>query len=673
MLTNATKLFITVLLTLTCSFPAAADRVQLGGVTLDFTVPAIINGYDYVPIDCHLTGKGNVTVQALATEIAAHSRFFDSAIPHKVGFRVDYLSENGENATVRITNTGNTVWKAAGHGSVSIAPFGAFSSDIAPGVSVEKTTQISKLLPEEGKNDQRKFVLAINRDDNRRLPDGVTRIEMTIDNCSPGRSATKQIVMDATPRYDSFDEFSHAYDRLKLDGESANAKLKVLVPPWSDRLVVRLIEGGTMRSATLPLNLSEESLKLGGKPNSRWTLDGKPIFVISNVRTEEIAGLSERLGGSNVVIACRRLLDPNSTWLKAIKDNGYKIMPVSMAYIRLQLLARDMGYELMEGAPAFNIQRVDALDPKFHLAMADAVDRTIENAGDSLYRTTDGKIPMCLSDEQSYGYPFGEAHPTRWGGSSEADVAAFRVWLREKYGTVDELNKAWRYSYKDFEEIDPSGLAVLSVLDYPDPWKEWGPAIEDFDVFRSKIHGEFWARTVAEIKKRHPDAICGLNVYADFASADEPIYSGHFEWGIKDYRGNTVNWMARRIGCLPDDLMCFDFFVNWNTGSPEAVKKTIEFWRGRGKEVVFYSRSYGKVVLGGDHEIRTHAPLHLKKKGMMVNQWTSFYASLKAAYESGGIPGALNDPGIGSKINEVQRREIEMFNRAITRSSVRER
>ncbi|NLB54967.1 MAG: hypothetical protein GX811_04240, partial [Lentisphaerae bacterium] len=324
--------------------PAAADTIRLGDVTLDYKVPSNIGVYDLVTIECKLTGTGDVSVQAVATDLPAHERFFDSAIPFRVGFEVEYLSEKDDNAEVRVTNIGNTVWKSAGHGKVSITPIGELSADLAPGKSITRTVQVSKLRPEDGSDDQRKFVLAIDRDDNRRLPDGITRIEMVIDNCVPGKITSKKVDLEAVPRYDFFEEFGQAYARLELEEQkTASTSLKVLVPPSSDRLVIRLIKEDGMKAVSVPINPSVDSLKLSGKPNKRWVLDGKPIFVVSNVSTDDIPKLRERLGGSNVVIACRRQLSPDSPWLKAVREHGFKILPISMAYIRLQNIGKDAG------------------------------------------------------------------------------------------------------------------------------------------------------------------------------------------------------------------------------------------------------------------------------------------------------------------------------------------
>lgn len=626
--------------------------------------------YEKAVVAYKLIGQGDACVQAVATSDPAYERYFDTAMPHQITYRIDCLSSNGGNLTLRITNLGDTIWKAGGYGRTTPANFEApyvnFVADVAPGKSVVKTYPRDRME----RDGRVRFVLKIEREDSYRRSRGSISVEAVLGNAEPGQSVTMVLELDAAPLHDDFDEFGQAFARRQVSGAAVAGALTVEVPPWADRLVIRLIKDGQIETAAIPLKVSQESLKLGGKPNLRWTLDGKPIFIIRDIPAEEIPRLRERLGGSNVVLACGAETEPDSDWLQAARRHGFKVLPISISYVRLQKVARLTGQKLMEGAPArFEMERVDALDPNFPNAMADVVDRVYKAAGDILFRTADGKVPICLSEEQSYGYPWASNFPTRWGGSSPEDVAAFRVWLKEKYNSIEALNAVWKTAYADFAEIDPSPICSTIPSEYPDPWKEWGPAIGDFDAFRSKIHGEFWAKTVAEIKKRHPDAICGLNTYGDYASETEPIYSGFFDWGAKDYQGKGLNWMARRTGCLPDDLMCFDYFVCWNTGSPDAARKNIEFWRVRGKEVVIFAREYSKIVLGGDVDIATHSVIGVDKKGLMIfGHTSSFFTMLKATYENGGIAGLLNDAYIGSQINEVQRQEIALFNREIARA-----
>ena len=648
-----------------CSPVFAAKSFELGGIKLEFSAPKKVRAYDYASVSCKLSGTGEAIVQITATDVPAYEKYFDTAIPHKIAFRFDMVSEDQNSATFKVTNVGDTIWKAAGYGQVYLASRlfreAYIMSDLAPEEFVTRTFPMRRLT---SRNDrQRRFSMHIER--NRlRGPTQQSRFELSLKDFAPGQSTTSETVLEPNALLDSFDEFGHAFARYELKGKPIEAELKVQVPPWADRLVIRLIKNGEMKSASMPLKVSQDSLKFKGKPNTRWTLNGKPILIIVNVPTDEIPTLREKYGGAdNIVLTTDWTFNPDSSWLKAIRDYGFKIFPYSLFYVRLQMAANMTGRPLMQNAyKNEGMQRVDALDPDFAKAAADVVDRLYESAKDVLYRTADGKVPICLSGEQSYGYPWAKPYPSRWGGGSPQDVSAFRIWLNDKYGEIEKLNETWKTQYKGFEEIDPSPICGVDIVDYPDPWKEWGPAIEDFDLFRSKIHGEFWAKAVAEIKSRHPDVLCGMNFYGGNASDAEPIYQAFYNWGVKDYRGKGVNWLARRSAVLPDDMMCFDFIECWNSSSPDAVQKNIEFWSKRGKEVVTLAREYSKVVLGGDVELRTHAALHLGLKGHMIgSNATAFYPVFKKSCELGGISGALNDPAIASRINESQRREIELF------------
>ena len=657
--------------------PAHAYHLELDGARLEFSMPGNVRAYDSLPVKCKLTGNGDAVVHAVTTDSPMTEQYFDTAIPHKVGFRIDYLSEEGGSATYRITNTGDTIWRAAGYGGTWLTPPISFAHDIVPGESLTNTCPVSVLKPKDGLEADRAFSLTGGRVDTAPGNNGRTQVDCVIRNCKPGDTGSAEVVPEQMCRYDSYDELGQAFARVKLDGgKSVAVRLRVQVPIGADRLVVRLIKDGKMKAFTVPLKVSEDSLRLDGKPNRRWTLDGKAIFVAcDDTAVEKIPEFRKKYGGDNVVLVSGPLINPNPEWVEAVRKNGFKVLP-TIAYVRLQMVAGWTGTTMMEGAPEqCQIHRVDALEPKFPKAMAEVVHKTYENLKDVLYRTTDGKAAMWLSNEQSYGYPWWASHlPTRWGGSSEADRAAFRIYLREKYGSVGKLNKKWKTAYKDFEGIDPLPICLMYPPEYPDPWKEWGPALEDFDRFRSKIHGEFWVKTVAEVKKLHPDLLCGMNLFGGYASETEPVYTGFFNWGIKDYRGKGVNWLARRTGCLPDDMMCFDFFVCWNSSSAEGARKNVEFWRKRGKEVVTCARGYSKVVLGGNEELKTHSPLGLNLKGIMVRSHnSSFYTLLKSTYESGGIAGLLVDPAIGSVPTALQSLELQRFNQEVARAAERER
>ena len=644
---------------------SAVNHIELAGTTIEVQSPERAHAYDYVSVKCKITGTGDVAIQAVATNSAVVEKYFDTAIPHRMAFRFELISQNERVAQFKVTNTGDTIWKADGYGKTHLAnrlfPEAYLMSDLAPGESVTRNFSLDRLGSR--RDTQRTFTLRVQRGATLSRAVDIPRFELPISDVKPGQSVEKEWVLDPTPLIDDCDEFGQAFAYRRLDSGTSKVTLRVQTPPWADRIVVRLIQNGKMEAVSVPIEVSRDSLKLGGKPNTRWTLNGKPVMILVNIPGDEIPSLRKKYGNAdNLVLASDWNTSQSDGWLEIARRNGFKVYPYSLLYVRLQMLSQYTGRKLMPGMLGSGNTRVDALDPVFHLALAEFVDKVYEKAKDILYRTSDGKIPMCLSGEQSYGFPWAATYPTRWGGQTPEDVAAFRVWLRDRYSDIAKLNEKWKTTYKDFDEIDPSPICMINPPAYPDPWKEWGPAIEDFDVFRSKIHGEFWARAVAEIKRRHPDISCGMNVFGDYASETEPNYMAFYDWGVKDYQGKGVNWMARRIGFLPEDLKCFEFMESWNSGSPDATLKNIEFWRERGKEVVVLMREYPKVIPGGDRELRSHTLLGIGTKGTTISSHAvAFFPTFKVAYEHGGISGALNDPYIDSRINEWQRRDIELF------------
>jgi beta-galactosidase len=72
---------------------------------------------------------------------------------------------------------------------------------------------------------------------------------------------------------------------------------------------------------------------------------------------------------------------------------------------------------------------------------------------------------VCWNTWQEIGY-----WAERFAGQPvcycENTLAAFRVWLRERYGDLDGLNRAWNARYGDWEAVTPDRLAPLR---YPQP------------------------------------------------------------------------------------------------------------------------------------------------------------------------------------------------------------
>jgi hypothetical protein len=296
--------------------------------------------------------------------------------------------------------------------------------------------------------------------------------------------------------------------------------------------------------------------------------------------------------------------------------------------------------------------------------VADYVDMLFREFGNSLYRTTDGKVPIDLCAEASYGYALAHGWPTRWGGGTKEDVAAFQDWLRYKYqGEIDRLNLVWRTNFRDFSEIDPSPICQMTPSEYPEPWREWSPALEDFDRFRTWLWSQFYTRIGVAIRKHHPEVLLGINAgYADFASEGEPMYGGIEEWGL------GINWNARRTATMLEGLLWADFFSCWNTASEVGARKLCRFWRTFGKEVILCPRdSYYAGRLGPPPGNLSRFDL----KGVIGDTpgvEMAMYPIWKGSWEEGGIVVMPHDGSL-SVMNEWHEREAKLFVREMRRAS----
>ena len=94
---------------------------------------------------------------------------------------------------------------------------------------------------------------------------------------------------------------------------------------------------------------------------------------------------------------------------------------------------------------------------------------------------------------------------TMFRSHDEYSMEDFRLWLREKYGTVEELNKAWERTYSDFSEVDHQTWKWMSVMPEADyaMWrraaitrflKPWCDAILEVDckhmIIADNIHSQ---------------------------------------------------------------------------------------------------------------------------------------------------------------------------------------
>lgn len=134
--------------------------------------------------------------------------------------------------------------------------------------------------------------------------------------------------------------------------------------------------------------------------------------------------------------------------------------------------------------------------------------------------------------------------------------ARFRGWLREKYGTIDELNRRWgtafwSQNYADFDEIESPKLTVTGhnpshELD----WKRFcSDLILDFhkmqaDILRAAAPGKFITHNLMGFYEKFD--YCKLGEQLDFASHDQ-YPGGHF---LADQSGRHIDRDAAQLAFI---------------------------------------------------------------------------------------------------------------------------
>ncbi|MFA4897620.1 MULTISPECIES: beta-galactosidase [Microbacterium] len=176
-----------------------------------------------------------------------------------------------------------------------------------------------------------------------------------------------------------------------------------------------------------------------------------------------------------------------------------------------------------------------------------------------------------------YGVPVGEDH-------SAHSAAAFRVWLEEKYGTLDGLNKAWGTAfwgqhYTDWQHINtptvaPSVVNPAQRLDFARFTDH--QLRECFIVERDAIRAHAdqpittnfmanqswttdlwaWGREVDVVSDDHylwaadEDAHIGLAIAADLSRS----VGGGKPWILMEHSTSAVNWQPRNIAKRPGEM-----------------------------------------------------------------------------------------------------------------------
>jgi len=218
-------------------------------------------------------------------------------------------------------------------------------------------------------------------------------------------------------------------------------------------------------------------------------------------------------------------------------------------------LAIDLGLETLGGPPGFDAWRAEAgtgspiraarvrvpcLSDGAHRA---AVTKRIRDALSSPAARTAGVVSLGDGLSPTYrGVPFDFC-------ASMHCAAAFREFLRERYGTLDELGEAWGRTFGGWNEVTPPSLEESGFPTSTD-YAMW----LDHLAFRDHVFSSWLAAAVAEVRALAPRAAVGYwgaspgTVYgaAEAAAANAAVdWRGRFATGASPYLNElTTHRMA---------------------------------------------------------------------------------------------------------------------------------
>ena len=515
--------------------------------------------------------------------------------------------------------------------------------------------------------------------------------------------------------FDRFEEFMTSlriHPWVEKDAVSQD-KIYLQVAPWTKNVVVKLVltDPRQIAVARIPIKITNETLKITYNPRNVMVVsqDGKerPAFV-----AQAMPGMRSgfQLGpypekhmlqqiremkalGVNVIantagqwyapeIAGQKAIDLHSACYKYwydvlarkldMKLMGWSVYPPQSRYWYVNaaplLGVKKLDYSLA-GAGYQDLASVDRADPLTPQVIAAWAKYNYGRWGDMWFRTKDGRMPIDIED--TWGWMRDDIN-SRYRVGPLA-IQRFRDWVKAKYGTIDKVNSAWDSHFGDFAEIDPEsdqgvegdGLPHAPVYNKPDnPFHDWSPAINDWDVFRTELRMDTYQQANEIIRQTIPGAELALRTEgANLVIAGDPK-SESMHW-------RHVYYSQRRNAMVFDVVKGRDvvhFYSDYTT-----LPYTEQEWRQGMREMVaagvipvflpqfdhmrdilpnpYYGRQY-----------QTHYGLDKPSKGMMVHCLMAAYPWWKATYEEGGAPGIIwCDYLCDGFATETQKRELKLL------------
>ena len=481
----------------------------------------------------------------------------------------------------------------------------------------------------------------------------------------------------------TYEEFLSSYESIGCPDELVDGTMWVQPAPWTTHLTVKLLLGDEpgLAACAVPVEVESDSLQVALAPdNENYVIqsDGTRFPAITTQMMADMRGNVQisPYPGFNIV---NDLLDMQEAGVNCLSttvafafdtaDEGEDHDNVDAFKFGADML-RAMGLRMDGlvcypfGSDASRANRPSAeriagrpLDTDDLTGYGSPVHGEIggifarygfERYGDNYMVRGNGDVPLVLEDTR--GWMRVDLHNRYPVGATTK--AAFRRWLKERYGTVQSLNEQWGSAFDSFEAIDPEmdgapgqhGVCYEYLAENK-VFHDYSPAMRDFDAYRTQERVDNCYQILAAVSDVLAQGkimlrteggnwlVSGIDPAAESPSLRHVLYSQR--------RCAAIAEIVQESGlfCAHSDYTTLPF-------TPDEVGMLTRLAVEQGLPPVHLPqfnrmRDIAINAVYGHDSYRIHYCLKRRAKGVFINTITALFPWFRATYENGGTPGIL--------------------------------
>lgn len=500
----------------------------------------------------------------------------------------------------------------------------------------------------------------------------------------------------------SFDSWHHPFDiHPERDGKHI---LYVQCAPWTNCITIKLLTGNSMNqvAVTVPVKVESDSIKV--------KLDTEHLnYIINNEGKKEPAMIAQSMCDMRVHVALGPEADQTLLHeLLDMKDCGVNLISTTAAFETItskdpnvfnhntdahwfmcdaikQLGMKLEGWITYPFESAGNVSKaawitgdtkrfdptlVQSVDDPL-LAEANAVKTAYQflRWGDNYFTMGNGKVPVVAEDTRGWH----RVDIQNRCKLAKPTVENFRLWVKDLYQTIEDVNEHWGTQYQSFDEIDPE---EGTYIDHGWPcyitpnamFTEWCRALEDLDIYRTMSRMKNYHRVLEETDTLFNGTV-GIRTEGGNWTAIVPYDSGN-------QRYRHVYYSQRRVAAMPQVL------ADSGIISLHSDYCTLPYSPSEVADLTRRSVSLGITPMhmiqadrmrdiaindhyGQDYSVRYNLG-DKANRGAYISTVISLFGWFKATYENGGIPGVLwEDYLCDGYVTSMQIKEMKFFHQKL--------